>query len=498
MSVTTLTTVSRRAVSSATGLVLAATGLVAFAASPSYAAGPTYQMPFGCGQSWLGSTRAGHSPSTLAIDWTHGGSTHGQPVLASADGTISIADTLTNSDGSYRSYGKYVVIDHGGGWKTLYAHLDDYNVTEGARISRGQQIGHVGNTGNSSGAHLHYEQKYDGQVKQATFNGSPFNTGNLTSKNCDTAPEQPPAAPKQWRAQVAVESGGGIYHGVRNADRTWTAFGDVESQGGEVPTGVRSISESGIDGDTHVLAVSNEGKLYHTIRFADQSWGGFRDVHAVAGPLTNVTQVTSASIGGDLHVAVVADGSVYHTIRYANGTWALFGKVDQPAGGAVTKVAIAGSGSNLQMAALTGGVLQHTVRKADGSWTAWGNVSVETGAAAAGITSIDDVALASTGAGDLQLVVAANGGTKQFHGARYGNGTWTGFNDLGSVVSGVTVTDVAAAQVDGEMQAAFVATDGRILHTIRHTDGTWSAAGSVDLTGVSGDHTGIAITGTYN
>ncbi|MFD6181703.1 M23 family metallopeptidase [Streptomyces goshikiensis] len=492
-------TFSRRAVSSATGLVLAATGLVAFASAPSYAAGPSYQMPFNCGQSWLGSSRSGHSPSTLAIDWTHGSSTSGQPVLASADGTISIADTLTNSDGSYRSYGKYVVIDHGGGWKTLYAHLNDYNVTEGARISRGQQLGHVGNTGNSSGAHLHYEQKYNGTVKQSTFNGSPFSMGSsLTSNNCGTTPEQPPASPKQWRAQVAVESGGGIFHAVRSADRTWTGFGDVASQGGAIPTGVRGVAESGIDGDTHVLAVSNDGKLYHTIRFADRSWGGFGDVNAAAGALTNVTQVSSASIGADLHVAVVADGSVYHTIRYANGTWAPFGKVAQPAGGPVTKVAIASSGANLQMVAVSGGVLQHTIRASDGTWGAWGNASVESGAAAAGITSIDDVALATTGAGDLQLVVTANGGTKQFHGARYGNGTWIGFNDLNSVLPGVTVTDVAAAQVDGEMQAAFVATDGRVLHTIRHVDGNWSTPGALDLAGVTGDHTGIAITATYN
>ncbi|MFF4453672.1 transglycosylase family protein [Streptomyces goshikiensis] len=307
-------------------------------------------------------------------------------------------------------------------------------------------------------------------------------------------PETPAAS---WKSQVVVESGGGLFHSTRFDNGTWTRFGDVFGETG-VPGGVGGVSESGIDGATHVLAVSNDGKLFHSLRSADRTWTGFGDVHAAAGALTNVTQVSSASIGADLHVAVVADGSVYHTIRYANGTWAPFGKVAQPAGGPVTKVAIASSGANLQMVALSGGVLQHTIRASDGTWGAWGNASVESGAAAAGITSVDDVALATTGAGDLQLVVTANGGTKQFHGARYGNGTWIGFNDLKSVVSGVTVTDVAAAQVDGEMQAAFVTTDGRVLHTIRHVDGNWTTPGSVDLAGVTGDHTGIAITATYN
>ncbi|MFF5802955.1 MULTISPECIES: transglycosylase family protein [unclassified Streptomyces] len=324
-------------------------------------------------------------------------------------------------------------------------------------------------------------------------------SAGLGSDHANPYPEAPkpqtPAA--SWKSQVLVESGGGLFHATRFDNGTWTRFGNVLGET-TVPGGVRSISEAGIDGDTHVLAVGNDGKLFHSVRSADRTWTAFGNVHTAAGALTNVTQVTSASIGGDLHVAVVADGSVYHTVRYANGTWAPFGKVDQPGGGAVTKVAIARTGNDLQVVALRGGVLQHTVRTSDGNWTAWGNASAESGAAAAGITSIDDVAVAGTGAGDLQLVVTANGGTKQFHGARYGNGTWTGFNDLGSVFPGVTVTDVAAAAVNNEMQAAFVTTDGRVLHTIRHTDATWTAAGSVDLAGVSGDHTGIAITATYN
>ncbi|MCY0939751.1 CHAP domain-containing protein, partial [Streptomyces sp. H34-S4] len=95
----------------------------------------------------------------------------------------------------------------------------------------------------------------------------------------------PPASPAQWRAQFAVESGGSVFHGVRNADRTWTGFGNVESDGGagEIPSGVQDIAEAGINGDTHVLAVSNDGKLYHSMRFADRTWAGFGNVHEEAG-----------------------------------------------------------------------------------------------------------------------------------------------------------------------------------------------------------------------
>ncbi|MEU3723606.1 M23 family metallopeptidase [Streptomyces sp. NPDC031705] len=480
------TTFTRRALTSATGLVLAASGLVAFAASPSYAAGPGYQMPFSCGQAWAGNTYSGHSPSTLAIDWTHGSTTANQPVLASAEGTVSVAKTLSGS------YGKYVVVDHGSGWKTLYAHLNDYDVSVGSHVARGQKIGIVGSTGNSTGAHLHYEQQYNGVVKQSVFNGTPFSMGStLTSKNCDDT-TTPPAPAGQWRAQVAVESGGGIYHAVRNADRTWTGFGDVLGVTGEVPTGVRTTAEAGVNGDTHVLAVSNEGKLYHALRFADRSWTGFGDVAGEAGTLANITQVAAVSSGTEVQVVVVADGKVYHTVRRANGTWAPFGAVGAPGAAPVTKVAMSQVGSDTQIVAVSNGTLFHTVRHADGTWTSWGDASAETG-----VTGVDDVAVAGTG-GDLQLVVTAEGGAKRYHGARFASGQWV-LNDLSAVVpAGVTVTDVAAAAVDNELQAAFVTTDGRVLHTIRAFNGTWSPAAPVDLTGVAGTRTGVSLTGTYN
>ncbi|MFW5944690.1 MAG: M23 family metallopeptidase, partial [Bacteroidota bacterium] len=54
-------------------------------------------------------------------------------------------------------YGKEVVIDHGYGYKTIYAHLDEINVEKGDTVSRGKVIGTLGNTGRSTGPHLHYE-----------------------------------------------------------------------------------------------------------------------------------------------------------------------------------------------------------------------------------------------------------------------------------------------------------------------------------------------------
>jgi len=74
----------------------------------------------------------------------------GTPVRATADGVVIFA-------GRSDSYGRLVVLDHGGGWETRYAHLHRIGVREGDRVRRGREIGTVGRSGNASGAHLHYE-----------------------------------------------------------------------------------------------------------------------------------------------------------------------------------------------------------------------------------------------------------------------------------------------------------------------------------------------------
>ncbi len=59
-------------------------------------------------------------------------------------------------------YGNHVIIDHGNGFTTLYAHLTSIFVTPGMTISKGQEIGTMGSTGNSTGPHLHLEIRYNG------------------------------------------------------------------------------------------------------------------------------------------------------------------------------------------------------------------------------------------------------------------------------------------------------------------------------------------------
>lgn len=87
------------------------------------------------------------------------GKLHGAPVYATRAGYV-IAAVTSNS-----GYGIYVLIDHGDGYSSLYAHMSARYVEVGNYVTQGQMIGRVGNTGNSRGAHLHFEIRYYGEKK---------------------------------------------------------------------------------------------------------------------------------------------------------------------------------------------------------------------------------------------------------------------------------------------------------------------------------------------
>lgn len=83
----------------------------------------------------------------------------GKSIVAVKAGTVEKSRALRNANGTYRSYGEYVVINHHDGTMTLYAHMlsGSRKVTEGQKVSQGQVLGTVGSTGNSTGPHLHFE-----------------------------------------------------------------------------------------------------------------------------------------------------------------------------------------------------------------------------------------------------------------------------------------------------------------------------------------------------
>jgi len=143
---------------------------------------PPFQLPFPCGQVWAGQTRTNHSPVN-SVDFNRSDDI-GDAVVAAAAGKVTRVDNEGNV-----SYGRWIEIDHGNGYRTRYAHLSSQIVSMGQSVSQGQKIGAVGNTGGSTGAHLHYELRRNGVAIRPVFNGATalfYGTKNYTSKNkCD-------------------------------------------------------------------------------------------------------------------------------------------------------------------------------------------------------------------------------------------------------------------------------------------------------------------------
>ncbi|TMC40648.1 MAG: hypothetical protein E6J25_10760 [Chloroflexi bacterium] len=85
----------------------------------------------------------------------------GTPVFAAADGVVVLARPMTDAGGNLVGYGNYLIIQHDTGLKTLYGHLLTIGVKEGDLVHRGQLIGLVGSTGNSTGPHTHFEVRIE-------------------------------------------------------------------------------------------------------------------------------------------------------------------------------------------------------------------------------------------------------------------------------------------------------------------------------------------------
>ncbi len=88
-----------------------------------------------------------HSGIDLKARW-------GDPIGASHRGTISFA-------GWHRGYGNLIIVDHGGGVSTYYAHLSRFQLSVGGKVSRGTIVGYAGSTGRATSPHLHYEVRLE-------------------------------------------------------------------------------------------------------------------------------------------------------------------------------------------------------------------------------------------------------------------------------------------------------------------------------------------------
>ena len=130
----------------------------------SYDTSSSWAWPLGSASCYISSHYGYRNPSISGwgfhggTDIT-GGGIHGKPVYATKAGKVITAVT------SNTGYGIYVLIDHGNGYSSLYAHMSARYVNTGDTVKKGQMIGRVGSTGNSTGPHLHFEIRVYGEKK---------------------------------------------------------------------------------------------------------------------------------------------------------------------------------------------------------------------------------------------------------------------------------------------------------------------------------------------
>lgn len=165
---------------SMSALALTAAATLVTVGSGQAMAAPNFQMPFKCGYTATAATFSGHNP-TNSVDFQKSGIT-GDTVVASAAGTVSIV-----GDEGGTSYGKWIEVDHGGGWTTRYAHLSAQSVSQGQSVNAGTKLGEAGNTGGTTGPHLHFEQNLNGSAQKVVLDGTQvpyFGKTEVTSNNC--------------------------------------------------------------------------------------------------------------------------------------------------------------------------------------------------------------------------------------------------------------------------------------------------------------------------
>ncbi|MFI2611788.1 glycoside hydrolase domain-containing protein [Kitasatospora sp. NPDC018619] len=231
--------------------------------------------------------------------------------------------------------------------------------------------------------------------------------------------------------QVGVGLDGNLYHATRSATGTLSGFSALNGVG----TATMSARRAGIagmaDGSSQLVAIGNDGNVYHRIRFSDGSWSGFAPLPGVGTPAMAASDVAVAALpDGSVQVLAIGnDGNVYHESRFSDGTWSGFAPL--PGVGTPTMAA-----SRVAIAGLPDGSSQ---------------------------------------------VLAIGGDSNVYHESRFANGSWSGF----AALPGVRTPTMPARTVgiagmgDGSAQVAVIGGDGNVYHETRFSDGGWSGFGAV-------------------
>jgi hypothetical protein len=317
---------------------------------------------------------------------------------------------------------------------------------------------------------------------------------------------------------VGAVADGHVRHALRYDDGSWSPFGDVDPA---VDSGdpyvdvscawsVRGIAgPGGFDEPAmQLVAVRAHGGIRHAIRSPDGTWSPLGDVFGPVGQLEGVRRISCESTRAgsdpwdDLQVcALTAAGRIWHTIRHRDGTWQPFwGDVANVAGdpGEIVDVACAPfdpvsnwPDSLVVFAATANGGIHATTRRGDGSWTPFAEIPAKTDGPVVGAISRLSARFAPQEQRQLHLCAVSSAG-RLWHAIGTdpaGPASWTPFGDVeGPAGERGTFVDVGISALSSSnhenhagnwVHVLGTTDDGRLWHTIRSWDGSWTPFGDV-------------------
>ncbi len=283
--------------------------------------------PFICGETYVGSTYSGHG---YAIDF---GQPHnadaGDPVLASADGTVT--------ETKYATTNGQITISHGGGWQTKYAHMSRVAVTVNQTVARGGLLGYVDEVGNATTEHLHYEQDFNGGRVQSRFDGVLYKYGTaIKSTNCsDPTPPARTAPNPGFLVGTTVKTSGPTAP-VRN---TWTVS--------DAASGIKnSVLEARTDaGDYALVSTSTHPSTPSATAYVTPSATSLR-THRVRAT-DNAGNASTYATGPTFKVRAFQENAAAPDVTYGGTGWRTATDTDY-SGGTARQASAAGNNARLQ------------------------------------------------------------------------------------------------------------------------------------------------------
>ncbi|GAB4057480.1 M23 family metallopeptidase [Catellatospora paridis] len=432
---------SGRLLRALTGVCAMLLAVLAVGAGPARAAGPMpfFQLPFPCGETWRLATYAGHDDYDIDMTYTGGGS-NGRMILAAAGGTISAG---WSSGGG----GNYAVIDHGGGWRTTYMHMLQPATHTSGWVDGGTPIGWVGNTGNSTGPHLHFEVTRDGGKTEAYFNGSA--SGITSDGSASTGPiyVNGPVSPARNVTSSNCNGGQQVYEA--HSANGWRMLPVSGGYGPVTATATAAIAV----GSTKIIYSVKGGQIFEAASNA-----GWNNLHTGINGAQG-TALAALNLNGEKLIYSVVGGYV-HEASSNNGWRNLNTGIAGVSNSSISVIALNGV---KYIYSIVGGYV-HEAHSANG----WRNLN----------TGVPGSAVAAITVGTTKILYVVNGGSvyEAASNAGWAN-VWTG-------ISGVSSATIAAANLNGEKLIYTMA--GGYVHEASSNNG-WRNLNS----GVTGSRTSV-------